>query len=247
MGFNPGLLDMVGEWARDYGIRPGAKMLDIGASELFCSDDPESLNRLLAHFGAAPYAADELARMANRALAGDLFERAGLSYEAVDISSYPRTMVIDLNRGHLPFWKRGRYDLVMNCGTTEHVLNQLNAFRLIHDACKVGGVMYHGVPMAGDYNHGFINYHPRFFRDLASANYYEVLDFWGWASEESAPLKEDLEGWEFNKPMAFNRPHVAQSAWAHVLLRKRSKGRFRTPLDTSVITAPHGGPQMRIR
>jgi hypothetical protein len=29
----------------------------------------------------------------------------------------------------------------MNCGTTEHVLNQLNAFRLIHDATAVGGLM----------------------------------------------------------------------------------------------------------
>ena len=73
MGFNPGLLDMVGEWARDYGIRPGAKMLDIGTSELFCGDDPESLNRLLAQFGATPYAADELARIADRSFAGELF------------------------------------------------------------------------------------------------------------------------------------------------------------------------------
>ena len=39
--------------------------------------------------------------------------------------------------------------------------------------------MYHGVPMAGDFSHGFVSYHPRCFRDLASANYYEVVDFWG--------------------------------------------------------------------
>ena len=137
MAFNPGLLDMVSEWARDYGIRRGRPRCSTSALRN-CSAEmiPESLNRLLAHFGAAPYAPDELARMADGSFAGELFARAGLSYEAVDISPYPRTMAIDLNRGRLPFWKRGRYDLVTNCGTTEHVMNQLNAFRLIHDACK---------------------------------------------------------------------------------------------------------------
>jgi SAM-dependent methyltransferase len=224
MGFNPGLLDMVGEWARDYGIRPGAKMLDIGASELFCSDDPESLNRLLAHFGATPYAADDLARMANRAFAGDLFERAGLFYEAVDISSYPRTMVVDLNRGRLPFWKRSRYDLVMNCGTTEHVLNQLNAFRLIHDACKVGGVMYHGVPMAGDFSHGMFNYTPLFFVRLAEANGYEIMKTWGWASDA-------IKGCEVIGKVDWNRPFATQDAWINILLRRARGGAFCVPLD----------------
>ena len=56
MGFNPGMLDMMIRWARDYGIDRGARMLDIGTSELFCAADPESLNRFLVHFGAKPYA-----------------------------------------------------------------------------------------------------------------------------------------------------------------------------------------------
>ena len=54
MGFSPGLLDQVVDWATKYQIRPGAAVLDIGTSELFCSEDPASLNRFLAHFGAEP-------------------------------------------------------------------------------------------------------------------------------------------------------------------------------------------------
>ena len=42
-------------------------------------------------------------------------------------------------------------------------MNQLNAFRLIHDACAIGGLMYHGVPIAGDFSHGLIGYHPKLF------------------------------------------------------------------------------------
>jgi hypothetical protein len=34
----------------------------------------------------------------------------------------------------------GDFDLVVNFGTTEHLLNQYNAFKVIHDATKVGGV-----------------------------------------------------------------------------------------------------------
>jgi SAM-dependent methyltransferase len=224
MAFNPGLLDMVSEWARDYGIRPGAKMLDIGTSELFCVDDPESLNRLLAHFGATPYAPDELARMAERSFAGELFARAGLSYEAVDISPYPRTMAIDLNRGRLPFWRRGRYDLVTNCGTTEHVVNQLNAFQLIHDACKVGGLMYHGVPMAGDFSHGFISYHPKFFTRLQEVNGYEIIARWIWADGKTC-------SYDSVELAHVSRPFVAQNAWVHFVFRRQRKDAFVVPTD----------------
>jgi hypothetical protein len=142
MGINPGTLDMVVDWAKRFGaLPPGASVLDIGTSELVCEDDPPSLNRFLATFGAKPYEAEELDKMANRVFAASLFQRAGFRYRAVDITPYPHTLRIDLNVDSLPFWHRRRYALVMNCGTTEHVLNQLNAFRLIHDATAVGGLM----------------------------------------------------------------------------------------------------------
>lgn len=166
---------MIVDWAKQFGIRPGDAVLDIGTQELFCTEDPAALNRFLCHFGAEPYGGEELQRMADRAFAAKLFQRAGFSYKAVDIARYANTLQIDLNRGLLPFWHRRRYALVMNCGTTEHVLNQLNAFRLIHDACKVGGLMYHGVPMAGMFEHGLVSYSPKFFVQLVAANSYETV------------------------------------------------------------------------
>jgi hypothetical protein len=45
MGYSPGLLDMIVEWSKQFDIRPGARVLDIGTQELFCADDPASLNR----------------------------------------------------------------------------------------------------------------------------------------------------------------------------------------------------------
>jgi hypothetical protein len=78
MGINPGTLDMVVDWAKRFGaLPPGASVLDIGTSELVCEDDPPSLNRFLATFGAKPYEAEELDKMANRVFAASLFQRAG--------------------------------------------------------------------------------------------------------------------------------------------------------------------------
>jgi SAM-dependent methyltransferase len=230
VGYNPGLLDLFVEWFKKYGFGKGTTVLDIGTSELFCADDPDSLNRFLRHFGATPYSGDELDRMSNQAFASELFRRAGLRYQAVDITPSPHTIRIDLNAESLPFWRRGRYWMVINSGTTEHVLNQYNAFRLIHDATAVGGLMYHGVPMAGELEHGFISYHPRFFHRLAEENGYEVLDIWGWTSE-SAHSHRDAEA------LRFNHPFVAQDAFVHVLLRKAARQAFRAPPDTGVIKA----------
>jgi hypothetical protein len=91
MGINPGTLDMVVDWAKRFGaLPPGASVLDIGTSQLFCEDDPASLNRFLVHFGADPYENAALAQMAKGGLAGRLFQRAGFYYRAVDITPYPQ-------------------------------------------------------------------------------------------------------------------------------------------------------------
>jgi hypothetical protein len=224
MGFNPGLLDQFVDWAKKFEVKPGARVLDIGTSELFCAEDPSSINRFLTHFGVEPYTEDELALMANRGFAADLFQRAGLAYTAIDIKPLPRTLSVDLNMGRMPPWHRRRYNVVMNSGTTEHVLNQYNAFRLIHDACKVGGLMYHGVPMAGGFSHGLINYNPRFFTRLQEANGYEILGRWIWTSEE-------MRSYDEIELAAFNRPFASQDAFVHFLFRRRDTRPFRAPLD----------------
>ena len=69
----------------------------------------------------------------------------------------------------------GDFDVVTNFGTSEHIFNQSAMMRFMHELTRVGGVMFHVVPVAGGRDHGFFNYHPCFFWDLARANNYEVL------------------------------------------------------------------------
>lgn len=95
------------------------------------------------------------------------------SYNAIDLlppNEY--RLQQDLN---LPFDLGMRFDVCINNGTTEHVFNQANCYKAIHDHTAPGGVMIHWTPCLGWVDHGFYNVQPGFFHDLATANAYEVL------------------------------------------------------------------------
>ncbi len=97
----------------------------------------------------------------------------GFERSAIDVDG--DAIRLDLNRGRVPRRLRGAFDLVVNGGTTEHVANQMNAFRIIHHLVRVGGVMYHELPAGGLVDHGLVSYQPKFFNMLAKLNGYEAL------------------------------------------------------------------------
>jgi SAM-dependent methyltransferase len=104
----------------------------------------------------------------------ELFRDSQYRYRCLDLYDGEFTIVADLNKFEVPAEQRCTFDLVTNVGTTEHVTDQVNAFRVIHDFAKVGANFLHNVPFTGYFNHGLYNYHPIFFVFLASANEYEI-------------------------------------------------------------------------
>jgi len=107
--------------------------------------------------------------------ARDFWTWLGFDYAAIDIDGSPGSIPLDLNYDSAPSHMVGKYQLVTNFGTTEHVANQLNAFKIIHDLTARGGVMTHHLPMQGMLNHGLVNYNPKFFWMLARSNGYRVV------------------------------------------------------------------------
>jgi SAM-dependent methyltransferase len=107
---------------------------------------------------------------------GELLELAGFEYVSLDLCAGYRTDICDMNHQPVPFRLRGQFDLVLNVGTTEHILNQLNGFSIMHDALKVGGYIYSILPTSGYLDHGYFTYTPKFYRDLAEANGYEFIE-----------------------------------------------------------------------
>lgn len=93
-------------------------------------------------------------------------------YKSIDMHGTEASVYHDLNH---PLEGWGEFDLVTNLGTSEHIFNQYQFFKTMHDATKPGGTMIHSVPNQGCYDHGFYNYHPTFFFDLCEANKYSLL------------------------------------------------------------------------
>lgn len=106
-------------------------------------------------------------------LSRPFWEWLGFNYRAVDVDGSPDAIPLDLNFDPAPPAMVGRAALVTNCGTTEHIANQLNAFRVIHDLTATGGIMLHNLPAQGFLNHGLVNYNPKFFWSLSAANAYK--------------------------------------------------------------------------
>jgi hypothetical protein len=105
-----------------------------------------------------------------------LFRRSPYRYRCVDLMPGPLTLQIDLNTYRVRWRERGTYNLITNFGTSEHVTDQVNTFRVIHDFAAVGAVFTHSVPFTGYFNHGLYSYNPVFFVFLAHANGYDIED-----------------------------------------------------------------------
>ena len=124
-------------------------------------------------------------------------------YVALDVNTEKDAIIADLNE---PVELGRQFDLVTNNGTSEHLWNQHQVFKNAHDLCCTGGIMLHCLPCSPWLNHGFYNYNPVLFRDLAHANGYSIAlaglgNRWGafiemgeWAYVEKRPreLEENV-------------------------------------------------------
>lgn len=183
------------------------RVLDVGSSNLYQAT-PEGIRNFIKSRGVevtpdmGPFI-EKLAKGseyntatggANESFAGELFEKAGMRYDAIDIADGYGTTILDLNHQPAPPDFVGAFDAVINFGTTEHLLNQYNAFKVLHDSTKVGGYIVHSLPCIGYTNHGYFTYTPRCMFDLAGYNQYEVKDFWfegpGGKNDLYAPLRD---------------------------------------------------------
>ncbi len=99
------------------------------------------------------------------------------NYSSIDINGAENSYQFDLNQDLYDTYKFDQlYDLVINNGTGEHVFNQFALFKNIHQLTNTNGIMLHILPFIDWINHGFYNYNPIFFADLAASNKYEILD-----------------------------------------------------------------------
>ena len=95
-------------------------------------------------------------------------------YRSLDLTDPRADFALDLNH---PLPDIGKFDVVTDFGTSEHVFNIGQSFANIHNLLKSGGVALLTLPSYGYIDHGFYNIHPCAYLDMAKANAYEIVDF----------------------------------------------------------------------
>lgn len=170
MAYSSSFIRVLAAWARD-GIlpNPATRVVEIGSQMINAGTDPEAL----AQF-ARIYRPDFADRPLTPRYAGEMWRAVGIDYLSYDVTEAPDSRAFDLNFDAVPDQDMASADIVTNIGTTEHVVNQFNAFKVIHDLMKVGGVAIHQVPFTGMLNHCLFNYHPKFFYSLIVNNRYRL-------------------------------------------------------------------------
>lgn len=99
-------------------------------------------------------------------------------YEAID-GNARGTLTIDLNQP-IEEWMAyadfvGKFNLVTDFGTGEHVFDQAQVWRTLHKLCAPGALIAYDRPISGYAVHGFYAINECLIRDLAAANAYDHL------------------------------------------------------------------------
>jgi SAM-dependent methyltransferase len=145
---------------------------------------------------------------------------------AIDFKGSEKALKLDLND---PIDLQRQFDIVVNIGTIEHVFNVAQALKTIHDHTRPGGLMLHVAPFTGWMDHGFYNFNPTIFWDLARANDYHILVA---LYAELAPVKiVQLHDREQILAMAQNG-QIGTNTMIYVTLRKPAKEMpFQVPIQ----------------
>jgi SAM-dependent methyltransferase len=178
MGLGPPVIELYRQLKLQGALNGVTNVMELGSQDFWCPQKNLVKNLFKAFDKPEPPA--ELLTTSNTSQqpARLLYEALGITYNCVDVDGRSGTLVLDMNFDTLPEEHWNQYGLVTNHGTSEHILNQLNVFKMMHDFAKPGGVMIHAVPFTVHLEHGFFNYQPNFFEALARYNSYETLGLW---------------------------------------------------------------------
>ena len=230
---------------RDEGVfPPQPRVLELGRTHFDSSVPIRALALDIAHYAGGT---DERRRLTSRLhhvcrtggpdalfAVADVFWEIFLRpsrFVSLDRSERGGARVHDLD---LPLELGERFDVVMNLGTVEHVFDPARCFRTMHRHARAGGLLVHQAPFSpfhGWYDHGFYNFNPCLWADLAHANAYETTRFFVADYDESGGRVLDLarlDGPEELRAHVFDTGSTAASLLL-IVLRKTSDRPFVTP------------------
>jgi len=122
-------------------------------------------------------------------VAHDYFKSFGHDVKTIDILGCQGAEIADL-RDDLGF--KSEFDFILQHGTIEHIDGDIyQAFKNVHEACIVNGVMIHENPKTGNWpGHGQHYFTKGFYNDLAKAAGYDLIEV-----TEEAAMGNYESGW----------------------------------------------------
>lgn len=107
---------------------------------------------------------------------GEVLRALGFSdVQSLDVNAYEGAGVLhDLNSPDVPPAACGRYDVVFDRGTSEHVFHTPNMFVAAARLARAGGRIIHLSPSTNHLDHGFFMFTPGLFEAFYSANGFEI-------------------------------------------------------------------------
>jgi 2-polyprenyl-3-methyl-5-hydroxy-6-metoxy-1,4-benzoquinol methylase len=92
-------------------------------------------------------------------VAKDYWESLGIKHTSIDINGEHGALPMDLSKPIDVEEIGGPFNIVTNFGTSEHVSDQYECFRNIHNLCRFDGLIIHSVPEVGSWKgHGLFHY-----------------------------------------------------------------------------------------
>ena len=184
MGYGSEIFGLLKQLSIDNELNDLESVCDFGSQELhfaekdfYSNSSAEIIRQTIFAMGGPKISDDELSKLAARSSTEKFYKYLGIHYTCLDSDGkYGRPF--DFNFDQPDGSDLLRYSLVVNAGTTEHLLNQSNSFKIAHDITQNNGVMIHALPFIGFVDHGFLNYHPNLFTALAHHNNYKLIGLW---------------------------------------------------------------------
>ncbi len=237
-----GITDILYLQHHNFKLEKIASVVDLGVQEITCSLGHEVIQDFLQKTNPGKtIPLDWVIKTFTNGWAKDFWTGCNKKYVALDVAGEGEYTFFDLNFDSVPESLLGSGDLVCNAGTTEHLINQYNAFKVMHDLTAKGGYMYHALPMAGFHDHGLFNYNVKFFQQLAHYNDYKVIDafvslghpFQGLDKDSAGTLNQDkIFLTPDNKGLAnFQRQFTGIVAGLRVVLQKKHNQPFQAASD----------------
>lgn len=251
MGLSEGTSEIYCNLVKQRLLSAESKVVELGRQQLSPGffAKPDSTNELCSQLGKKSYFEvsdftpppfEENGRIAHLEstfpYAEDFYRHLGMDYACIDFDEH--SVNLDLNFDKAPDNMRQKFNLTTNYGTTEHIVNQANAFEVIHDLTVTGGTMIHTVPFQGFVRHGLFNYTFQFFWMLARSNMYEVIDaslsFYDAYSLEESKHELDFVN-QYSGVLGVNaNQKILRDSGITIILKKTNSENFVYPLDAQV-------------